>query len=432
MWRSDAGHTITIKYIEAQGLGGHTRGSNTNDCFCIFKAGKNSKQTTIVKNSGGGGSWPTDVIVLRNLSPADCAQGIEVFVFDKDRKSSDDLIGKGTLRVTDASEAAAQCKCGLTPKGRMTMLVSKGTAEPKGPGASRGGSRAGSRPGSRAASRPGSAAFTARPASKLRHTIKSLPELGAAARPVTRGELRVIEEQAIFKTRPLTAELGKKPMAFTKPVRYNVGVPVVDEERVPVMGKKVKPSTEKRVVKVKKQVPVVKKKWVEEEYVEIEETTEYRDVLVWKEVLDKQPVVVKKPVTKTQLKEVEYTEYEEVYDEVEVDVDCEDVVEEEVGHRIDKTLTQQDVEVIEHEKWEWQPVQVLDTHGRPVVERREIVNRGLDEDHEYGRTIDFHKHTNKRRADHLDPDAKLSDLVSEFALKTKPAPASPEKLAGFD
>ena len=126
----------------------------------------------------------------------------------------------------------------------------------------------------------------------------------------TRGELSSIEEQAIVKCRPRTGQGHCKPEKFTKPVTYGMGLPVVEQECVPVMGKVVKPVTDYRKIKVKKQVPVVKKKWVEEEYVDVEECTEYREVLVWKQVPERQPFKVKRPVTKTQLKEIEYTEYE--------------------------------------------------------------------------------------------------------------------------
>jgi len=141
---------------------------------------------------------------------------------------------------------------------------------------------------------------------------------------------------------------------LTREVTKVVEVPVVEEVKTAVKGYGVEKGTGRKLVTVKKMVPTTKYKEVDETSVEIKEQVKKGKHMVWRQVEEDYEYTVKVPQTVTKKTQVPYTDYEEKWVEVEVDVPIEQKVEKD-GYRIDRVAKGKLMEVKQQELFEMRP-----------------------------------------------------------------------------
>lgn len=145
-------------------------------------------------------------------------------------------------------------------------------------------------------------------------------------------------------------------------------VPKMTEVRVPIEREVMKPGYKKTCVKGTRLVPKQKWRTVDEKHIEVKEEVCRGTRTVWKPFEEEYCEVIKKPVEVIKTRYVPYTEFCEEEVDVEVEVPC-DRVQLECGHRIDKKLTSQVVEVEKQEYFKLVPTRI----ERPVAYHQRIV-----------------------------------------------------------
>jgi len=179
-------------------------------------------------------------------------------------------------------------------------------------------------------------------------TPGSSPSVGAGYTQMSPAQLAQLQKEAV-RYSPSKAGGAMPPppdgaRLVAKDVTSIIEVPTVQKVESKVEGYGVVNDMEKKLVKVKKMVPVEKYKEIEETVVEVLEKPVTKVRQVWKLVDEEYTEIVKEPVTVKRPVKVPYTDYEErlVDEEILVPVERKVVTE---GVRTDEKIVGQKYEV---------------------------------------------------------------------------------------
>lgn len=155
---------------------------------------------------------------------------------------------------------------------------------------------------------------------------------------------------------------------ITKKYVRQVEVPFTREVKVPVTTHKLEPTTTIERVPVRKLIEVPGHKWVDQEYIDVEEQELVRDKVVWVKKVIPEKYIGQVEVKKTRKVKVPTTLIKEVREMVEVVVPTNKLVEER-GWRIDQVQDRKLVEVEEHRKFRLVPEPTGEVH---IADKREL------------------------------------------------------------